>query len=255
MRVTTYILLFLLSFSAVAQNNEPAGNFSKNRADSLYIADDYAGAIAMYEKLLEESGESASLYYNLGNSYYKTDNIAKAILNYERALLLSPVDEDIEFNLNLARSKTVDKESEGYEIFFVAWLTELANLFSLATWSVVAIVSFILMLVALLFFLSTRNIGVKKCSFFIGLAMLFVAIVGNFAAWHHYYRLTKREHAIITQPTVTAKSTPSESGTSLFVIHEGRKVIISDDSMKEWKEIQLEEGSKGWIPSASLERI
>ena len=255
MKLTTYILLFMLSLSAVAQSSASAPAFSMNKADSLYMANDFAGAITMYEILLEESGESAQLYYNLGNSYYKTDNIAKAILNYERALLLSPGDDDIEFNLNLASSKTVDKESEGFEVFFIAWLTDVANLFSLATWSVIAIISFIILLVALLFFLSTGNIGFKKCCFFVGLAMLFVTIVGNFAAWHHYDKLTKREHAIITQPTVTAKSTPSESGTSLFVIHEGRKVIISDDSMREWKEIQLEEGSKGWVPATSLERI
>lgn len=37
------------------------------------------------------------------------NNIAKAVLNYERALLLNPGNSDIRFNLELARSKTVDK--------------------------------------------------------------------------------------------------------------------------------------------------
>ena len=58
---------------------------------------------------LENKGESADIYYNLGNSYYKMNNIAKAVLNYERALLLNPGNNDIRFNLELARSKTVDK--------------------------------------------------------------------------------------------------------------------------------------------------
>ena len=46
-------------------------------------------------------------------------------------------------------------------------------------------------------------------------------------------------------PSVTVRSTPSESGTSLFILHEGRKVNVKDNSMKEWKEIRLEEWKSG----------
>lgn len=56
------------------------------------------------------------------------------------------------------------------------------------------------------------------------------------------------------QPSVTAKSTPDNSGTDLFVIHEGRKVNITDDTMKGWKEIELEDGTMGWVPATALER-
>ena len=45
----------------------------------------------------------------MGNSYYKADDIARAILNYERALLLEPGNADIRANLEIARSKTIDK--------------------------------------------------------------------------------------------------------------------------------------------------
>ena len=47
-------------------------------------------------------------------------------------------------------------------------------------------------------------------------------------------------------PSVTVKSTPNQSGTDLFILHEGRKVIIKDNTMKEWKEIKLEDGNVGW---------
>ena len=45
--------------------------------------------------------------------------MARAILNYERALRLDPSNKDIRFNLDLARSKTIDRVSERVEIFFV----------------------------------------------------------------------------------------------------------------------------------------
>ena len=65
----------------------------------------------------------------------------------------------------------------------------------------------------------------------------------------------KHENAIIMAPSVTVKSTPNEGGTDLFIIHEGRKVMIKDDTMKEWKEIQLEDGNAGWVPTSVIEII
>lgn len=43
-------------------------------------------------------------------------------------------------------------------------------------------------------------------------------------------------------PSVTVRSTPSEVVLAYFILHEGRKVSIKDNSWKEWKEIRLEDG-------------
>lgn len=67
--------------------------------------------------------------------------------------------------------------------------------------------------------------------------------------------LLNRNNAIVLTPSVTVRSTPSESGTSLFILHEGRKVEIKDNSMREWKEIRLEDGKVGWVPASSVEVI
>ena len=64
-----------------------------------------------------------------------------------------------------------------------------------------------------------------------------------------------RNEAIVMNPSVTVRSTPSESGTSLFILHEGRKVNVKDNSMKEWKEIHLEDGKVGWVPASAIEVI
>ena len=56
-------------------------------------------------------------------------------------------------------------------------------------------------------------------------------------------------------PSVTVRSTPSESGTELYIIHEGRKVRILDNSMKEWVEIRLDDSNVGWIPVSVMEKI
>lgn len=249
MKKFIYTIMFAaLSLAVSAQTDKVA-------ADSAYVKGDYKAAIEIYESLAANNGESADVYYNLGNAYYKSENIAKAVLNYERAILLNPDDEDIRFNLELARSKTVDKVAPEYKFFLMEWLEGIINLLSISAWSVLAVVSFVVMLLTLLLFLFGKSVSTKKTGFIIALFSLFITIFANLSALHRYHYLTERNDAVIMEPSVTAKSTPSNSGTELFVIHEGRKVKISDDSMREWTEIELEDGNKGWIPSSSLERI
>ena len=249
MKKFIYTIMFAaLSLAVSAQTDKIA-------ADSAYVKGDYKAAIEIYESLAANNGESADVYYNLGNAYYKSENIAKAVLNYERALLLNPDDEDIRFNLELARSKTVDKVAPEYKFFLMEWLESIINLLSISAWSILAVVSFIAMLLTMLIFLFGKSVSTKKTGFIIALFSLFITIFANLSALHRYHYLTERNDAVIMEPSVTAKSTPSNSGTELFVIHEGRKVKISDDSMREWTEIELEDGNKGWIPSSSLERI
>ena len=68
-------------------------------------------------------------------------------------------------------------------------------------------------------------------------------------------QLVNRTGAIITESAVTVKSTPAKNGIELFILHEGTKVTIIDNSMKEWKEIRLADGKEGWIETRQMEKI
>lgn len=262
-QIITYILLAIFPCLVAAQDSiniaTPAEigaqTVNVSLGDSAYAKGDYSTAIAIYENVLNSGNESADLYYNLGNAYYKSEEIAKAILNYERALLLSPSDKNIIFNLELAKSKTVDKLSQGFKIFFVEWIKSLINLMGMNAWCIIGIVAFVVMLVSILLFLFNSRISIRKIGFATAIVTLFVTIFANIAAYTHYERLTNRNTAIVIEPSITAKSTPDKSGTSLFVIHEGHKVKIIDDSMHNWKEIELEDGTVGWLPVTAIERI
>ena len=227
---------------------------TKAEGDSAYMKNDYASAIQIYEALLNR-GEAADIYYNLGNSYYKAGDIAKAILNYERALLLQPGNGDIRANLEIARSKTVDKVEPGPEIFFVSWTKSLINSMSVDSWAVCGVVCFILLIVSLYLFIFSKQIVLKKAGFISGIVFLAVTILANVFANQQKDELTNRNSAIVINPSVTVRSTPSESGTSLFILHEGHKVGVKDGSMKDWKEIRLEDGKVGWVPASAIEII
>ena len=248
MKKISIILLLLVTVTV-------ANGQTKAQADSAYVNNDYAGAVEMYESILANEGESSDIYYNLGNSYYKMDNIAKAILNYERALLLNPGDGDIRFNLELAQSKAVDKVVPMSEMFFVTWIKSLANLMSEKGWAKLGIATFIMMLLALALYFFGKKITWKKMGFISAICFLLICIIANVFASNQKEKVLEHGTAIIMAPSVTVKSTPNETGTDLFILHEGRKVMIKDNTMKEWKEIQLEDGNAGWVPASVIEII
>lgn len=245
-----YVLLMLLACILL-----PANASLKTEADKAYQENDFKGAIEKYEAILEGGQESADVYYNLGNSYYKNKNIAKAVLNYERALLLSPGDEDIRYNLEMAKSKTIDKVTPKSEIFIVTWVSSIRDLMSESSWAVFAIICFVLFLLGTSAYIFGGKIVIKKTGFSLAVVFLVLTVVANMFADSQKEKLVNRTGAIIMQPSVTVKSTPDDSGTDLFVLHEGTKVYINDNSMKGWKEVSLEDGSRGWVSTESIEVI
>lgn len=242
--VIALLLLIPLSASAV----------TKERADSAYAQEHYQQAIADYEALLK-SGVSADLYYNLGNAYYRTDNITKAILNYERALLLSPGDDDIRFNLQMARSKTIDKITPQSEMFFVTWYHSLVNLMSVDAWARTALFTLAIAIVLVLLYLFSDRMWLRKFGFFGALALVIVFLLSNLFAFQQKHKLTHRTGAIVITSAAAVKSTPSKNGTDLFILHEGTCVTMTDQSMREWKEIRMVDGRKGWIETRQIETI
>lgn len=249
MKKLSIILVFLMGTVQLASA------VTKAEADKAYQENKFTEAIQMYETILNSEGESADIYYNLGNSYYKNKDIARAVLNYERALLLNPSDADIRFNLEMAQSKTVDNITPVSEVFIVTWVHELINCMSESGWAKTAIVSFILLLLGLSLYIFGNRLVLKKVGFIAAVVFIIVTVFSNIFASQQKNELVKRNGAIIMAPTITVKSTPNESGTDLFVVHEGTKVYIDDNSMKEWKEVSLEDGKKGWLPASAIEVI
>ena len=232
----------------------PANAITKKNADDEYTKGNYQQAIKDYEELLKK-GASVELYYNLGNAYYRTDNITRAVLNYERALLLSPGDEDIRFNLQMARSKTIDKIAPKSEMFFITWYRSLVNFTSVDGWAKTAITSIALALILILYYLFGKKLMIRKTAFYSSLIFLLLFIFSNIFAYEQRRILTRRTGAIITTPSVTLKKTPVANSEYNTIIHEGSRVEIIDDTMKDWKLVELEDGREGWIQSSNMERI
>lgn len=245
------LVLIIIMLQAISM---PANAITKKNADDEYTKGNYQQAIKDYEELLKK-GASVELYYNLGNAYYRTDNITRAVLNYERALLLSPGDEDIRFNLQMARSKTIDKIAPKSEMFFITWYRSLVNFTSVDGWAKTAITSIALALILILYYLFGKKLMIRKTAFYSSLIFLLLFIFSNIFAYEQRRILTRRTGAIITTPSVTLKKTPVANSEYNTIIHEGSRVEIIDDTMKDWKLVELEDGREGWIQTSNMERI
>lgn len=241
-----FILLLVqtVTLGLWAQNN-------LQNATDAYSKGEYSKAIEIYENALKENGESAAVYFNLGNCYYKMDKIGPAILNYERSLLLNPGDEDARFNLEIAKLKTTDK-IEPIDLFFLTdWTRAIQNLLSTNTWSYFGICTFLLLIGCLFLFFFSRKIFLKKVGFYAGIGFLVITMASNIFAYNQKKKLTDRNTAIIFAATITLKSSPDNSGTDLFVLHEGTKVTIKS-KLGEWSEVVIADGHIGWIKSDEI---
>ncbi len=223
-------------------------------ANQYYSEGRYKQAIKYYEQVLDRGYESAGIYYNLGNAYYKANQLAPAILNYERARLREPGNEDIRYNLQLARSQITDRIENMPDFFISRWIRQLIDFFPSDIWATISMVTFLAFLALFSVYLYSQRVGLKKTGFWVGLLALVIAVASFVFAFRHKEEVMDSEQAIVFAPKVTVKSSPAESGTDLFVIHEGTKVYI-EDNMGEWFEIRLSDGSLGWLRKKNVEPI
>lgn len=227
-------------------------NILFSQANAQYAEGNYAEAAAQYEQVIAEQ-PSAEAYYNLGNAYFKQGELAQAILAYERALRIEPSYKDAKHNLLFAQSRIVDNIEDTQSFFLSNWLKAIRNALNQQTWMILSITLFICMLIGFFLFAFSQTVWVRKTAFYTSLVALLISLVACINAGSLHHRDTARAEAIITQGIVNAKSSPDRSGTDLFTVHEGTKVVITE-TIGDWCCIHV--GNYiGWMPLAHLERI
>jgi tetratricopeptide (TPR) repeat protein len=219
-----------------------------------YVSNDYQKAADAYQMVIDSGFVAPELYFNLGNSYYRMNNYALAILNYERALLLAPANKDIKFNLELANAHVIDKIDIIPEFFVKRWLRYLIRIADSNTWGILSMSLFVLFLFFLITYLFSPKRIIKQTSFYLFIVAFLISVICFVFSAQRMKMLTERQSAIITAPSVTAKSSPNEYGTNLFILHEGTKVEVVDN-VDLWNEIKISNGNKGWIQKSAFERI
>ncbi len=247
-------LLGLLPLSLQAQEEKLSADSLSVAAALSYASGDYEQAAACYEHLRAEFGQSYQLYYNLGNAYFKAGQYPQATLNYEKAKLLNPRDADLLFNLELCQSHVVDKIEPLGQVLFVRLYQDLLKTCSANAWAVISLAAFGVFILCLALYFFGKTTVLKKLSFSFGIISILITIFTLTNAAQLYSAYIHPKEAIVFAPTVTVKSSPDQSGTELFVLHEGTKLKVNS-RLGSWVEVEIADGSVGWMPATCIEMI
>jgi len=224
------------------------------QANELYAKGNYQIAAKQYEEILSIQGVAPELYYNLGNTYFKMNEVGRSILNYERALRLSPSFEDAQINLELAQQKVVDNINQTPTFFIGRWVNDMIKILTSNQWIVISFGLFLVCLVSAFLFVFGYSQRLRKSSFYSGVVLLFLSLICLVFSGVQKNQMTNHRDAIIMSGVVIVKSSPDESGTDLFQLHEGTKVSVKS-TLGGWSEIKLRNGSIGWVEQVNIEKI
>jgi len=249
-KIVAIIAIFSLAFSAFASVDDPL----MQQGNTAYQNGDYEQAIDCYQEIISHGNEGAILYYNLGNAYFKAKQTPEALLWYERALRLDPSNEDIKHNIAYANMQITDKIEVLPELFIVRWWNGLSQSTTATSWAVMAVVFGAVFALSIALMLVSRRRWLSVTAVILAIVSLIIAVFSLIFASKESKRYIQQPEAIVMQSVVNAKGTPDESGTSLFVIHEGLKVAVTD-RVGSWVEIKLPNGEKGWVEASSIEVI
>ena len=248
----TVVIFYFFFFTAICFGTEPDALFDS--AGNAYSSGNFQKASEYYESILSQGFESPEVYFNLGNAYFKIDRIGLSVLNYERAKKLLPHDDDIQYNLNLANQRTVDKIESSPKFFFGEWWENLKNLRSEKTWTLRSIFCFTLFLVFLAVFIVSKKAINRQVGFWFGVIFLLLAVSTFIIAEDRYRELSKKDTAVILVSSAEIKNAPAESGIKLFILHEGTKVNTIETN-GDWVKIGLSQEKVGWIKKTAIEFI
>ena len=194
------------------------------------------------------------LYYNAGNSAYKANKLGESILFYERAKKINPTDADLLANLAIANGKIKDRIEElpnlGVED---AWgIVTATKRLSFWTWLTIILLFIGLGLTTWGVWSSKKNL--KRVLFALGLCLVIVSFLGYGLARSTYDNILKNTTGIILAPKVDVKTGPNSGEKDAFLLHEGTKVNILQQT-EGWVEIKLANGNIGWVLKETLELV
>jgi len=212
----------------------------------------YRMAAERLEALIDDYGyTNGELYYNLANTYFLSGDVGQAILNYRRAELYLPSDPRIHSALRYVRTQRVDIFPD--QDIEVVWKT-------LFFWHY----HFTPLIRQILIGVAVAAIwGVLSLSLFrrvkgkwTWLTLLILAVMLLSASdVVHSLRDPSQEAVVLENEIMPRKGDAYVYDPALTnPLHNGTEVRILEQR-RDWLWVQLTDGSRGWIPAETVERV
>lgn len=249
MKQLIYLLVLCIGFSGTAQNEALF-----ERANAAYADGNYEEAANAYNQILENGEVSVAVHYNLGNSYYKLNRVAPSIYHYEKALQIKPDDRDVKNNLEFARNMAIDAIEEPADKGFTQFFTSTTAILSPSGWGWTAIFCMFIFVGFFLAYYFSRKALFKRIFFVSGMFFLLLAITSAVVGTMKQNMQESRSFAIIFSEEAEVRSEPNVRSAEVFTLHEGAKVKVTED-FQGWLEIELPNGSQGWMKKTELKPL
>ncbi len=245
MKTFCLLALIMISYDTVRGQSvspEPADLFAK--ANENYEKKHYSDAQLQYQQLVDAGYSSKELFYNLANTYFKLKKFGYAVYYYEKAKQLNPNDEDILYNLELTQLYLKDKIITPPEFILYDISKKILYLLSMETWAILSLTGWFTLAGIFLIRKLRPAQGRLFSLLFRGTIILFLFCSVNFVI--NVYVQERIREAVILSSVSDVRSEPDNSGSVLFILHEGAMVQIRSER-NDWIEIRLKDGKIGWI--------
>lgn len=239
----------------VALAQAPSPTDLMEEANDQYERGEYAAAAQQYEALIDSGYEDATLYYNLGNAYFRNGDVGRAVLNYLRAEELSPRDADIRANLELARSRTVDRVESGGESLFASVSNAARRWVTVGEMGVISLLLWAASAIAIGTLIVWRTIPRRTVVWNGAFVATAATLVSLLLLVSMLYANSNDDSAVIVESTVKVMSGPGDQYEEEFTLHSGAQVRLVD-TRQGWVRIALPgDDLQGWAPSDTVEAL
>lgn len=215
------------------------------QAQEAFDGGHFDKAAALYESVLEKTGESGAVLYNLGNTHMKAGRLGHAIAAYRRSRRYRPRDPLLEANLKVALAARgaafVDTRSLLDHVFF--WQRWLSYPEKAALVVAAGTLTFIL---GLLSALLVRRLALFRGAALAGLGLTLLVGVSLALDWHAY---EVERHGVVAAAEVTARKGNAESYAPAFTepLTQGTEFTVLEER-RDWIHLELPGHLTGWIP-------
>ena len=244
-------LISSIAFVSIGISAIPGELFSAG--NDAMIDEKYEDAVQAYESIIALGVEHPDVYYNLGNAYFRLHYLGHSIWAYSNSLKYAPRDVDAQHNLSVAKARRIDRIDMPESLIFLQIYRKVKSNFTLREWLLLG--SLILLFQSLwLFGLQFGWLrGHLSKSILTGIIILTIGIHGLTA--DKYFQEMQINRGVVISNGIDAYSGPFYGeNTVLFRINEGSIADIQK-TQKNWMEIILIDGKKGWIPTQSIRTL
>jgi tetratricopeptide (TPR) repeat protein len=204
-----------------------------------YLKKHYDSAFILYEGLVLEGREDASLYYNFANTLFQLGRQAEALAWYEKAQTLEPHDADILQNLRATKAYL-----EIYGNHEATFLESISGS-SLTPWA--GIIFFWMALFLLLGGLLWSKPS-RKPLWLVSAGIAVALALGS--AWL-IYNGAKSKYFVFVKEEALMYSQPSSLSTEIYEVSPGQKLPVLKKE-QHWYFIQVAKNRRGWVHESHL---